>query len=54
MIAVGCLVESAPVGLWVAERTRGELGEKAEEGFRKELRASDRRGACRDQQRQDD
>lgn len=40
VIAVGCLVEGAPVGLWVAERTRGELGEKAEEGFRKELRES--------------
>ena len=44
-MAVGCLVEGAPVGLWVAERTRGELGEKAEEGFRKELR-----GSCAHQQ----
>ena len=37
---MSCLVESAPVGLWVGKRTRGGLGEKAEEGFRKDLRES--------------
>lgn len=35
VVAVGHLVESASAGLWVAERNRGALGEKAERDLEK-------------------
>ena len=35
VIYMGGLVRNASAGLWVAQRNRGGLGEKAERGFRK-------------------
>lgn len=37
-MAVDCLVGSASSGPWVAESSRGRLGEETARGFRRELR----------------
>jgi hypothetical protein len=51
---VGCLVGSVCAGHWMSGRNRSRLGEKAQRGFRKEIRGSmgswssgEKKGSCK-------